>query len=87
MIDSLRRRFFTVHYEYANPTMRQRAQGLILMIWAALAFIALFVGLGVDFGIQFSVRYRAERFHYPDLSKALCHTGRSVGLPTLPGSW
>jgi len=39
------------------------------------------VGLGVDFGIQFSVRYRAERFHYPDLSKALCHTGRSVGLP------
>jgi len=47
----------------------------------SIAFIALFVGLGVDFGIQFSVRYRAERFHHPDLSKALCHTGRSVGLP------
>ena len=47
----------------------------------SIAFIALFVGLGVDFGIQFSVRYRAERFQYPQLSKALCHTGRSVGLP------
>src|SRR6185503_16773418 len=47
----------------------------------SIAFIALFVGLGVDFGIQFSVRYRAERFAYPALSKALCHTGRTVGLP------
>ncbi|HEY2836159.1 MAG TPA: MMPL family transporter, partial [Rhizomicrobium sp.] len=47
----------------------------------SIAFIALFVGLGVDFGIQFSVRYRAERFTYPELSKALCHTGRTVGLP------
>ena len=47
----------------------------------SIAFIALFVGLGVDFGIQFSVRYRCERFHQPDLGKALCHTGRSVGLP------
>jgi hopanoid biosynthesis associated RND transporter like protein HpnN len=47
----------------------------------SIAFIALFVGLGVDFGIQFSVRYRAERFEYPELAKALCHTGRTVGLP------
>ena len=47
----------------------------------SIAFIALFVGLGVDFGIQFSVRYRGERFHQPDLAKALCHTGRSVGMP------
>ena len=47
----------------------------------SIAFIALFVGLGVDFGIQFSVRYRCERFHQPDLAKALCHTGRSVGMP------
>jgi hopanoid biosynthesis associated RND transporter like protein HpnN len=47
----------------------------------SIAFIALFVGLGVDFGIQFSVRYRCERFHQPDLAKALCHTGRSVGVP------
>ncbi|HZQ41387.1 MAG TPA: MMPL family transporter, partial [Rhizomicrobium sp.] len=47
----------------------------------SIAFIALFVGLGVDFGIQFSVRYRAERFHYPRLQDALCHTGRSVGMP------
>ena len=47
----------------------------------SIAFVALFVGLGVDFGIQFSVRYRAERFHYPVLRQALCHTGRSVGLP------
>lgn len=47
----------------------------------SIAFVALFVGLGVDFGIQFSVRYRAERFRYPDLHDALCHTGRSVGLP------
>ncbi len=47
----------------------------------SIAFIALFVGLGVDFGIQFSVRYRSERFHQPDLARALCHTGRSVGVP------
>ena len=47
----------------------------------SIAFIALFVGLGVDFGIQFSVRYRSERFQQPDLAKALCHTGRSVGVP------
>ena len=47
----------------------------------SIAFIALFVGLGVDFGIQFAVRYRSERFHQPDLAMALCHTGRSVGLP------
>ena len=47
----------------------------------SIAFIALFVGLGVDFGIQFSVRYRAERFEFPELAKALCHTGRTVGLP------
>jgi len=47
----------------------------------SIAFVALFVGLGVDFGIQFSVRYRAQRFHYPALQDALCHTGRSVGLP------
>ena len=47
----------------------------------SIAFIALFVGLGVDFGIQFCVRYRCERFHQQDLAKALCHTGRSVGVP------
>ena len=47
----------------------------------SIAFVALFVGLGVDFGIQFSVRYRAERFRYGALNDALCHTGRSVGLP------
>jgi hopanoid biosynthesis associated RND transporter like protein HpnN len=47
----------------------------------SIAFIALFVGLGVDFGIQFCVRYRSERYHQPDLAKALCHTGRSVGVP------
>lgn len=47
----------------------------------SIAFIALFVGLGVDFAIQFTVRYRAERFRYPDLKGALCHTGRSVGVP------
>jgi hopanoid biosynthesis associated RND transporter like protein HpnN len=47
----------------------------------SVAFIALFVGLGVDFGIQFAVRYRAERFQHPELRDAICHTGRSVGLP------
>ena len=47
----------------------------------SIAFIALFVGLGVDFGIQFSVRYRSERFQHPICAKALCHTGRSVGVP------
>ena len=47
----------------------------------SIAFVALFVGRGVDFGIQFSVRYRAERYHYPALKDALCHTGRSVGMP------
>ncbi|MGH6827316.1 MAG: MMPL family transporter [Rhizomicrobium sp.] len=47
----------------------------------SIAFVALFVGLGVDFGIQFSVRYRAERFTHPDIREALCHAGRTVGLP------
>ena len=43
MINALRQRLFTVHYRYSNPTLRQRAQGLIVMIWAALAFIILFI--------------------------------------------
>lgn len=47
----------------------------------SIAFVALFVGLGVDFGIQFSVRYRAERFRYSELMQALCHTGRTMGVP------
>ena len=47
----------------------------------SIAFIALFVGLGVDFGIQFSVRYRCERFHQPNLAKAVIHTGRNMGMP------
>ncbi|HEX3753801.1 MAG TPA: MMPL family transporter [Rhizomicrobium sp.] len=47
----------------------------------SIAFIALFVGLGVDFAIQFSVRYRSERHLHDDLSVALCHTGRAMGVP------
>ena len=50
MINALRRRFFTLRYNYVNPTMRQRAQGLILMIWAAIAFIMLFIAVRVGAG-------------------------------------
>ena len=38
-----RLRFLTPQYNYTNPAMRQRAQGLILMIWAALVFIVLLI--------------------------------------------
>jgi hopanoid biosynthesis associated RND transporter like protein HpnN len=47
----------------------------------SIAFAVLFVGIGVDFGIQFSVRYKAERYDYPDFWEAL-HMGASkVGRP------
>lgn len=36
-------RFLQPQYNYTNPAMRQRAQGLILMIWAALGFIVLLI--------------------------------------------
>jgi GAF domain-containing protein len=36
-------RFLTPQFNYTNPAMRQRAQGLILMIWAALVFIVLLI--------------------------------------------
>lgn len=45
MIDALRRRFFTLHYVYANPTQRQRAQGLVIMVWVVIAFTIAFSGL------------------------------------------
>ncbi len=45
MINALRSRLFTLHYSYVNPTLRQRAQGLVVMIWAAIAFIIAFIGL------------------------------------------
>jgi GAF domain-containing protein len=35
--------FLTPQYNYVNPAMRQRAQGLILMIWAAIGFIILLI--------------------------------------------
>ncbi|HXW24697.1 MAG TPA: MMPL family transporter, partial [Xanthobacteraceae bacterium] len=47
----------------------------------SVAFFVLFVGLGVDFGIQFSVRYRAERHDYPDLSAALRSAALKAGGP------
>lgn len=45
----------------------------------SVAFIELFIGLGVDFGIQFCVRYRAERFRFGDLHKALGQAGAGIG--------
>ncbi len=38
-----RLRFLSLHHNYANPAMRQRAQGLVLMIWAALLFIVILI--------------------------------------------
>ncbi|MEP7290162.1 MAG: GAF domain-containing protein [Chloroflexota bacterium] len=38
-----RLRFLAPQYNYSNPAMRQRAQGLILMIWAAIGFIILLI--------------------------------------------
>ena len=47
----------------------------------SVAFAVLFVGIGVDFGIQFSVRYKAERYDYPDFAKALTMGAAKVGRP------
>ena len=47
----------------------------------SVAFAVLFVGIGVDFGIQFSVRYKAERFDYPDFYEALAMGAAKVGRP------
>ena len=47
----------------------------------SVAFAVLFVGIGVDFGIQFSVRYKAERYDYPDFNQALEMGARKVGRP------
>lgn len=44
-MNALRRRLLTVQYNYVNPTMRQRAQGLVAMIWAAIAVIALLIAV------------------------------------------
>ena len=47
----------------------------------SVAFAVLFVGIGVDFGIQFSVRYKAERYDYPDFYEALHMGATKVGRP------
>ena len=47
MNNAPRRRFFSLNYNYVNPTMRHRAQGLILMIWAAITFIVIFIAARV----------------------------------------
>jgi hopanoid biosynthesis associated RND transporter like protein HpnN len=47
----------------------------------SVAFAVLFVGIGVDFGIQFSVRYKAERYDYPDFDDALRMASTKVGRP------
>ena len=47
----------------------------------SVAFAVLFVGIGVDFGIQFSVRYKAERYDYPDFYDALAMGAAKVGRP------
>ncbi len=41
MIDLVRRRLLNVRHNYVNPTLRQRAQGLVVMTWAAIFFILL----------------------------------------------
>jgi GAF domain-containing protein len=43
MNNAPRRRFFSLRYTYVNPTQRQRAQGLVFMIWTAITFIVLFI--------------------------------------------
>ena len=40
----------------------------------SMAFAVLFIGLAVDFGIQFTVRYREERYLFPDPAVALRRT-------------
>ncbi len=47
----------------------------------SIAFAVLFVGIGVDFGIQFSVRYKAERYDYPEFYDALAMGAAKVGRP------
>jgi hopanoid biosynthesis associated RND transporter like protein HpnN len=47
----------------------------------SVAFAVLFVGIGVDFGIQFSVRYRAERYKYPEFDIALMQAAAKSGRP------
>jgi uncharacterized protein len=47
----------------------------------SLAFFVLFIGLGVDFAIQFSIRYRAERYEFPELLDALRSSALKAGTP------
>lgn len=42
-MNALRRRLLTIPYNYVNPATRQRAQGLVAMIWAAVAVILLLI--------------------------------------------
>lgn len=60
------------------------AAGLLLVTTLnvlSVAFAVLFIGIGVDFGIQFSVRYKAERYDYPDFEDALSMAAAKVGRP------
>lgn len=44
-MNALRRRLLTIPYNYVNPAMRQRAQGLVAMIWAAILVILLVIAV------------------------------------------
>lgn len=42
---TLRRRLLAIPNNYVNPAMRQRARGLVAMIWAAIAVIVLLIAV------------------------------------------
>jgi hopanoid biosynthesis associated RND transporter like protein HpnN len=47
----------------------------------SVAFAVLFVGIAVDFGIQFVVRYRDERYYWPNPETAMVACARSMAVP------
>jgi hopanoid biosynthesis associated RND transporter like protein HpnN len=49
----------------------------------SVAFAVLFVGIAVDFAIQFAVRYREQVHEHPNMTAALCETGRLSGAQIL----
>jgi hopanoid biosynthesis associated RND transporter like protein HpnN len=52
----------------------------------SVGFGILFVGIAVDFAIQFSVRYREQRFQFPDPADAVRHTAGHAGVQILVAS-
>jgi uncharacterized protein len=83
--------FLAVHsWRLILPILLTLGLGLMLtLLFAAAAvgtlnlvsvgFGILFVGIAVDFAIQFCVRYRENRYRFPDPAAAMAETGRRVG--------